>query len=164
MRNIREANARWIRGRARFREWASHAVPSVAVFYPFEILALVVGFIMGVPILLGFARPTSLILLLPVVAYVAYSAMLVIGSLTITIGLRNRHPLVLASGLQLLGGSYIVYGLAVVALGGWAIAWGGFTAFGILGLLCLARSSYYRRLIDIQTGAATLGLPREPPQ
>jgi hypothetical protein len=153
----REVNDRWLRGRARLRENLSRFVPRVAVYFPFEILVAVIGFLMGFPLLTGLARPTSLLLLLPAVAYTAYAVALVLGSLTVALGLRGRqHPLALASGLQLLGGSYIVYGLAVVALSGWIIGWVGFTAFFILGLLCLARSSYFRRLIDIQTGACSL--------
>lgn len=154
----REANARWLKARARFRERAARFVPRVAVYYPFEILVCVVGFLMGLPLILGLARPTSLLLLLPAVVYIAYALMLVVGAATVAGGLRKQeHPLALASGLQLLGGCYGVYALAVVALSGWAVGWVTFTAFTILGLLCFARSSYFRRLVDIQTGAANLG-------
>lgn len=147
---------RWDSRLARLRERVAHVTPRVVVGYPFEVFAASVGLIIGLPLLVGLAAPTSLVVLLPSFIYWVYAVMLVLGAGTTAVGLRTKHPLILAPGLQLLGGSYLVYALATVAVAGWAIAWAAFGCFCALGLVSLVRSSYFRRLIDIQKGASRL--------
>lgn len=141
---------------AGLREKVAHVTPRVLIDFPFEILATSVGLLIGLPLLIGLAAPSSLVLLLPAVVYWIYAVMLVIGAVTTAVGLRTGHMMILAPGLQLLGGSYIVYALATVAVAGWGIAWAAFGCFSVLGLISLLRSSYFRRLIDIQRGATRL--------
>ncbi len=148
--------ARWDSWRARFRERIAHRTPRVIVDYPFEVFATTVGLLIGLPLLIGFAAPTSLVVLLPSAVYWIYAVMLFLGACTTAVGLRTKHSLILAPGLQLLGGSYCVYALATVAVAGWTVAWATFGCFGGLGLVSLIRSSYFRRLIDIQKGATKL--------
>lgn len=157
---IYDVNARWTRVRTKLRARAARHTPRLVTNYPFEVFATLVGLIIGLPLLVGLAAPTSLVVLLPTVAYWIYAAALVLGSATVAIGLKMPHPLVIASGIQLLGGSYAVYGLAVVALAGWAIAWSSFACFIVLGVVCTMRASHFRRLVDIQEGARRLSKGR----
>ena len=143
----------------KFRERLARFIPDVVTNYPFEIFASFVGLVIGLTLLAGLVSPGSLTALLPLFVYWAYAVALVLGSLTVAWGLRKRHPLVLASGLQLLGGSYAVYALAVVAVAGWSTAFAAFAAFLGIALVCLVRSLHFRRLIDIARGATNLGRP-----
>lgn len=140
----------------RFRELAARVTPKTVVEYPFEVFVSALGFIIGIPLLTGLARPESLALLLPHLAYIAYGVALVLGAVTVAVALKRRHAGALASGLQLLGGSFAVYALAVVAVAGWVVGWAAFAAFFCLGLVTLIRTQHFRRLIDIQIGARRL--------
>src|SRR5207244_3581493 len=100
--------------RARVREFVARHIPNALTNYPFEVLSSILGLLVGIPLLLGLAAPTSLVVMLPSIGYWAYAVALVLGGGTTAVGLRTKHPMVLASGLQLLGGSFGVYGLAVV--------------------------------------------------
>ena len=153
---------RWDVWRTRLREVVSHYTPHVLTYYPFEILATIVGLLVGITLLLGLVAPTSLALLLPDVVYWAYAAGVTIGGVTTAVGLYTKNSLVLAPGLQLLGGSYGVYALAVIAVSGFVSGGVAFGAFLILGLLCFVRASHFRRLLDIQRGATNLGRPPVP--
>lgn len=150
------STSRWNGFRRSLREKIAHVTPRTVVTYPFEVLAACVSFIVGVPILAGLARPESLALLLPPVAYVAYGVALVLGAITVAVSLHRRRALGLSSGLQLLGGSFCVYAFAVIAVAGWSAAWAAFAAFLVLGLVSLIRSSHFRRIVDIQDGADRL--------
>lgn len=143
----------WQRLKARWRERLAHVTPDVLTLYPFEVLATTVGLLMGGPVLLGLARPESIVYLLPAAAYYSWSAALVIGAAIVAAGLKKTRPLVLASGLQLLGGNFCVYAVAVVKVAGWEHAWVAFTAFIVLWILSWARSFHWRRIVDIQLGA-----------
>lgn len=145
-----EALRRWNRWRVRQRERIAYVTPSWLTLYPFEVLALAVAFLMGAPVLLGFARPESMVFLLPAVAYYAWSTALVLGAATIVWGLRRLQPPTLASGLQLVGGCFGVYALAVIAKAGAERGWAAAAAFIILFVLCAARSLHFRRTTDIQ--------------
>lgn len=140
----------WARRRAALRKSASRLTPNVVVYYPFEVFAGFVGFVFGFPLLLGIVAPTSLLLLLPAFAYWLYAIALVLGSLIVGIGLRKRNPFALASGLQLLGGCYFVYGIAAAVVMGISVAFAGLSAFVSFGAICLIRATHFRRLIDIQ--------------
>ncbi len=141
---------------ASFRERLSRLIPSALTNYPFEVLAAFIGLCIGLPLLVGLAAPTSLVILLPSIGYWAYTVALVLGGATTAVGLKTKHPLVLASGLQLLGGSFLVYGLATAALSGFATAWLAFGAYAVLGVIALVRSLHFRRLLDIQRGATNM--------
>lgn len=147
---------RWDVWRTRLRETLAHYTPHTLTYYPFEVLASMVGLLVGLPLLLGLAAPTSLVLLLPDAVYWLYAVMVSVGAGTTAVGLHARNSLVLASGLQLLGGSYLVYALATVAISGFSVAWLVFGAFSTLGLLCVVRASHFRRLLDIQKGATNI--------
>lgn len=157
MSRYRSLADRWDARLTRFREIVAHYTPNVLTFYPFEVLATVVGLLVGISLLLGVVAPTSLALLLPDIVYGAYAVGLTLGGLTTAVGLYSKNNLVLAPGLQLLGGSYLVYSLAVLAISGFATGGVAFGAFVLLGLLCLIRASHFRRLLDIQKGAIDLG-------
>lgn len=140
----------------RARAWIARATPKTVVEYPFEVFVSVLGLITGVPLLAGLARPNSLALLLPPYAFLAYAVALVLGAVTVAIALRKRHAGGIAMGLQLLGGSFSVYAIAIVAVAGWVNGWAAFAAFICLGLVTLIRTQHFRRIIDIQIGARRL--------
>lgn len=140
----------------RFRERLSRFIPYALTNYPFEVLAAFVGLFIGLPLLLGLAAPTSLVVLLPNVGYWIYASTIVLGASTIGLGLHFRNSMAVASGLQLLGGSFLIYGLAVVALSGFAVAWLSFGAYTIFGVLSWVRALHFRRLLDIQKGATSI--------
>lgn len=145
----------WRRANRRFRALTARILPEVLTLYTFEFFVSFMGLLIGVPLLLGLTLPLSLIALLPTGVFHVYAAALVLGAATVAAGLKYRRPLALASGLQLLGGSYLVYGIAVLAVSGSV----GFLAFGMyacVGVLCFIRSSHFRRLVDIQLGARRL--------
>ncbi len=156
MSKYHDAAEVWEHKMAYGRELLANLVPKALINYPFEVIASFLGLVIGLPLLIGLAAPTSLVVLLPSFGYWAYASALVIGGATAAVGLRTRHPLVLASGLQLLGGSYIVYGLAVVALSGFTVAWLSFGAYLAFGGLCMIRALHFRRVVDIQRGATAL--------
>ena len=81
----------------RCRERISRLIPKALTNYPFEILACVLALFIGLPLVLGIAAPTSLLALLPVLAYVAYCAALILGGATLAGGLRIRNAFVIAS-------------------------------------------------------------------
>ncbi len=147
---------RWKTLRASLRAKIAHVVPDVVTLYPFEVFVAALGLIVGVGLVLGLAAPTSLVMLLHNVMYWAYAAALLLGGGSVALGLKVRLPLALASGLQLLGGSFIVYAIAVIAVVGLTAGFMGAAAFTVLGLVCLIRASYFRRLVDIQRGARLL--------
>lgn len=138
------------------RERISRLIPKAITNYPFEFLAFLVALFIGFPLVAGIAAPTSLLALLPTVAYWAYCAALLLGGATLAVGLRLRNAFVIASGLQLLGGSFGVYGLAVVAVAGLASGWLAFGAYTLLSLLSFVRALHFRRLVDIQEGATRI--------
>lgn len=149
---------RYRNGRRQLREWAALHTPKVLTNYPFEVLVGVVAVLMGLPFLLGAAAPASLLALVGTVAFHVWAGMLAIGGLTVAVGLRvgdRPSPAVVASGLQLVGGCFGVYSLAVVAVLGFA-GWTGLVAYGLLCLLALIRATHFRRILDIQEGAKTL--------
>lgn len=147
------------RAARRTRDWIAAHTPSVVTNYPFEVFVAFVGFVIGTTLLVGLASPTSLALLLPTGIYLAYATALVLGAITVAIGLRKQHALILSSGLQLLGGSYGVYALAVVAVSG-ATAGVAFILFVGTALVCLIRALHFRRLVDIKKGALNLRRPK----
>lgn len=149
-------NRRWKGFRRAVRAKLARFTPTIVTSYPFEVFVTALGLIIGVPLVLGLAAPTSLVVLLPTFMYWAYAVAVILGACTVGVGLRTKHALVLAAGLQLLGGSFMVYALAVVAVAGWPSGFLAFAAFASLGLVCLIRSAHFRRLIDIQIGARQL--------
>ncbi len=140
----------------RLRERVAGRLPTVLTNYPFEVIVTFIALVIGLPLLCGLVAPTSLVVLLPSIGYWAYAAALVLGGIFTGVGLRLKSSAALSSGLQLLGGSYAVYGLATVALSGFATAWLAFGAFFGLGLVALVRALHFRRLLDIQEGATRL--------
>lgn len=147
----------WHQSRCRFRAHVARRTPDVVTLNPFESLVAFIGLLIGITLLLGIAAPTSLVLLLPKAAYYVYAVALCLGGGTVAYGLRGgMRPLALAAGLQLLGGAFGIYGIATIALAGWATAALALAAYGALGLLCLIRAQHFRRLIDIQRGARRL--------
>ncbi len=156
MTRYRKLADRWDAWRTHLREMQARYTPHILTFYPFEVLATVVGLLVGLTLLLGIVAPASLALVLPSVVYWAYAVGVTIGGVTTAAGLWTKNNLILAPGLQLLGGSYGVYALAVLATSGFATGGVAFGAFILLGLLCLIRATHFRRLIDIQKGATRL--------
>ncbi len=159
MSTYRRLSDRWDAWRVRCRETLAHYTPRALTYYPFEVLAIVVGLLVGLTLLTGVVAPTSLAILLPNVVYWAYAVGVTVGGVTSAIGLWTDNPLILAPGLQLLGGCYWVYALATLAASSFAVAGFAFGAFSVLGLLCIVRASHFRRLLDIQRGATNLGRP-----
>lgn len=133
-------------------------IPGSVTNYPFEVMVGVIALLMGLPFLLGTTAPASLVALVGVVAFRAWAAALTLGGLTVLAGLRlpsRPNPLILAAGLQLAGGSFFVYALAVLIVLGSA-GWTGLVAYGLLCLLSMARATHFRRIVDIQKGATRL--------
>lgn len=153
----RDVSRRWDASRRRLREWASRHTPKILTGYPFEVLAASVAILMGLPFLLGTAAPASLVALVGTIIFHVWAAMLAIGGVTVAVALRvaDRHPAALAAGLQLAGGCFGVYALAVLAVLGLA-GWTGLAAYGLLCLLSFVRATHFRRIGDIQQGASNL--------
>lgn len=147
-----ELNRRWCLWRVRFREQVAHRIPAIFITHPFEIVAAVVAALMSAPALIGLSTSAALIGLVGVVLFYAWAATLAAGAIATSIGLHTLNPTTLASGLQLAGGSFAVYSLAVVAASGWGGVIAG-AAFIMLALVSLIRALHYRRLLDIQAGA-----------
>lgn len=154
----REAARRWDAARRKLREQAAQLTPRVLTCYPFEVLAAVIALLMGLPFLLGTVAPATLVGLVGSIAFNVWAAALTLGGATVAVGLRigdRPSPLVVASGLQLLGGCFGVYAIAVgAALGGAGLT--GLTAFGVLCVLSWVRATHFRRVVDIQKGARHL--------
>lgn len=146
-------------GRERLRAWASRRTPRILTQFPFEVLVAVIAICMGLPFLIGTAAPASLLAIVGTVFFHFWAAALVIGGGTIAIAMRigeRPNPLVLAAGLQLAGGCFAVYCLAIVAVLGLP----GLTAlvaYLALSLLSFVRATHFRRVVDIQEGAGRLG-------
>ena len=102
--------------RVRLRERSDRLTPTVVTNYPFEVIVTFIALLIGLPLILGLVSPTSLVVLLPAFGYWAYAIALMLGGSTLAVGLRSQSPLLLASGLQLCGGSFAVYALAAVIL------------------------------------------------
>ena len=148
--------SRYSEWRAHLRERVARLTPEVVTYYPFEVFSAIVGLVIGLPLLVGLAAPTSLVVLLPNLVYWLYSVAMTLGAATTIAGLRHRSPMLLATGLQLSGGSYFVYGMATVIVAGLGTAWAAFGCFCGFGFVALIRSSHFRRLLDIQRGATRL--------
>jgi hypothetical protein len=129
---------------------------SMAGRHPFEIFTLILGFITGLPRLLGVTpAPNSITAVLPPVLVLAWSFVLVAGCGVALTGVwwRNRAiGLVLEQlGLAFVGVACIVYsGVAIIALGPNAsIPVGIVAAFGVS---CLVRWRQIQRTIDFVYG------------
>jgi hypothetical protein len=129
---------------------------SMAGRHPFEIFTLILGFITGLPRLLGVTpAPNSITAVLPPVLVLAWSFVLVAGCGVALTGVwwRNRAiGLILEQlGLAFVGVACIVYsGVAIIALGPNAsIPVGIVAAFGVS---CLVRWRQIQRTIDFVYG------------
>lgn len=143
---------RWVRCSTRLRKKAARWTPEALTLYPFEVIAGLVALLMGLPFLLGLTPPAALIAIVSHVAFYVWSAGLTLGALTIGVGLKTRHPLALASGLQLVAGGFAVYAMAISVVMGIA-GWTGAVVYLSLTLVSLTRAVHFRRLIDIQDRA-----------
>lgn len=152
---MKDLNRRWKEGRVRLRERIYRHIPSVVFTNGFEIVAVTVAILMSVPALLGLSTSAALIGLVGIVLFYAWAATLAAGAVAIGTGLRNLHPALLASGLQLTGGSFAVYTIALVAASGWGGVIAG-AAFVVLAVVATLRSMHFRRLADIQEGVKNL--------
>lgn len=164
MSAYRKRAASWDARRARVREWAARRTPKVLTNYPFEILAGVIALLMGLPFLLGTVAPASLIGLVGPIGFYAWAAGLTIGGATTLVGLRvgdRPNPMIVAAGLQLAGGAFAVYAIAVVVVLG-LVGWTAVSAYVLLALLSMVRASHFRRIVDIQKGARRLHDNQEP--
>jgi hypothetical protein len=129
---------------------------SMAGRHPFEIFTLILGFITGLPRLLGVTpAPNSITAVLPPVLVLAWSFVLVAGCGVALTGVwwRNRAiGLILEQlGLAFVGVACLVYsGVAIIALGPNAsIPVGIVAAFGVS---CLVRWRQIQRTIDFVYG------------
>jgi hypothetical protein len=129
---------------------------SMAGRHPFEIFTLILGFITGLPRLLGVTpAPNSITAVLPPVLVLAWSFVLVAGCGVALTGVwwRNRAiGLILEQlGLAFVGVACLVYsGVAIIALGPNAsIPIGIVAAFGVS---CLVRWRQIQRTIDFVYG------------
>jgi hypothetical protein len=129
---------------------------SMAGRHPFEIFTLILGFITGLPRLLGVTpAPNSITAVLPPVLVLAWSFVLVAGCGVALAGIwwKDRAiGLVLEQlGLAFVGVACIVYsGVAIIALGPNAsIPVGIVAAFGVS---CLVRWRQIQRTIDFVYG------------
>lgn len=152
---MKELNRRWCGWLFRFRERASKHIPGIVITHPFEIVAATVAILMSVPALVGLSTSAALIALVGTVLFYAWAATLAAGAIALGAGLRSLNPSLLASGLQLVSGSFAVYTLALVAINGFGGVIAG-AAFIILALVALVRALHFRRLVDIQDGAKNL--------
>lgn len=150
MTNSSKLRGRWRSWRRRMRAKVSRFTPQVVTCYPFEIIALLVALLMGLPFLIGVTPPAALIAIVGHVAFYAWSAGLTLGSITIAVGLKTTNPLAIASGLQLIAGCFAVYAIAIIAVIGLA-GWTGTVVYICLALVSLIRGTFFRRLIDIQS-------------
>jgi hypothetical protein len=149
---------RWEAARRRIRECIAHHTPRVLTDFPFEVAAAVIAMCMGFPFLVGAAAPASLLAMVGAIVFHLWAVALAIGGLTVAIGLRigdRPNCYVVAAGLQLLGGAFGVYAFtAAVVLGMPALT--AVVGFGTFSLISWARANHFRRIIDIQRGAARL--------
>lgn len=151
----RDVARRWEHGRRRLRERLSRHLPQVLITHPFEVVALVIAALMGIPVLLGLVESAALVALVGAVPLYAWATTLSIGSIVSAIGIKRSRPAVLASGLSMIGGSFLVYVLALVAVLGLGGALGA-AAYLLLGIISIVRALHYRRILDIQEGATRL--------
>lgn len=150
---VGSARVRWDRMHRQGRKWLSRHTPVRLIEYPFETFSAFASLLIGVPIFLDFANPGSLMRLLPDWALFVYGIALLLGSATLACGLVRRQPLVMASGLQLLGGVWVVYALALTLSTNLQSAWAAFILFLGFGIVSLLRATHFRRVLDIQIGA-----------
>lgn len=152
---MKAAAARWHAFRVRLRERVYRHIPAVVFTNGFEIVAVSVATLMSVPALLGLSTSAALIGLVGIVLFYAWAVTLALGAIALGAGLRSLNPNLLASGLQLTGGSFGVYTIALLAASGWGGVLAG-AAFVVLALVAWLRSVHFRRLADIQVGATRL--------
>lgn len=158
MSKYHDVSQSWDAWRARCRERVSRIVPRSVMEYPFEVMVGIIAVLMGLPFLIGTAAPASLIALVGTVAFYAWAAALTIGGVTVLAGLRlpaRPNPLITAAGLQLAGGAFGVYSIAIVVVlgtSGWAVL----SAYVLLCIVSMIRASHFRRILDIQKGATRL--------
>lgn len=130
----------------RFRHRVVKRLPVALMEYPFESFMALIGLLLGVALGLGAVRPGSLFALLPGWLVGLYAVAAVAGSGTVLAGLapRRKNPVPMAVGLRLVAVLLAVYGVALVAVGGFEN--GGMAATFFLGISALAgfRSMYLR--------------------
>lgn len=138
--------------------WAlARFIPQGFIEYPFEVFLTAASLIIGLPVLLGISEPGSLIAEIPLFAVIAWGVSLILGALTVAVGLIRPHRSdVLSSGLQLLGGAMCVYAVAQLVALPFVVIGASSALFLVAGLLALVRSLYFRRIIDIKKRARRL--------
>ncbi len=155
MQRLKDLNRRWQAGRVRLRERIYRRIPGIVFTNGFEIVAVSVAALMSIPSLVGLSTSAALIGLVGVVLFYGWALTLAFGAIALGAGLRRLNPALLASGLQLTGGSFAVYTIALVASGGWGGVIAG-AAFIVLAVVAALRSLHFRRLFDIHEGAKHL--------
>lgn len=120
-------------------------IPFALLEHPFACLMAVWGVVSGPPILAGYARPSSLVLLLPRPFVVAWTMLFVLASLSIAWGLlRRRYSTTMARGLQLLAVVCLVYAVAILSVAGWRDGIPGGPLLTVIAVLCWTRGWYLR--------------------
>lgn len=114
--------------RARMRRRVLHALPEGFVARPEAAFLAILCLGSGIPTALGFTQSRALYELLPMGVLNAWGVALIVGSLAVLSGIlsiqiRDGYEIIKRTaayrlGLRLLGLSSVVYGLAVVAVGG----------------------------------------------
>jgi hypothetical protein len=120
-------------------------VPFALIEHPFACLMALWGFLSGVPLVLGYAKPTSLTMLLPRGLVFAWAALLLVSAASIAWGLlRHRYSTTMARGLQLLGVICLVYAVCILGAVGWRQGIPAGPLLTAIGVLCYLRGWYLR--------------------
>lgn len=130
---------------ATWRERILYRLPVAAIEYPFEVLMSAMCAIVGAPLTAGVVRSQSMTDLLPDPIPRIWGVMLLLGALTILLGLwRRAYGTLVAAGLRLLACSCAAYGIAVGMVAGVERAAPSLALIAVVALLCLARSYWLR--------------------
>ncbi len=120
-------------------------IPTVVIDYPLEVLLATYGVIAGTTQATGLATSNSLSHLLPGWMMLAYGAALLLGGLTIAVGLvRRQHSVLVAAGLRLLASAMLAYAFAVIATAGWRDGLPGGLALGSIAGWCYLRAFFLK--------------------
>lgn len=135
------------------RRWRATLVrhlPASLVVYPFEIVTALVSALMGIALFAGAFRPESLFAILPAPVLAVYAGTALLGALTTAVGVFGRNDFIASLGLRLMAVVLGVYGIAVVAYGGWASAGFAGVFFMAKALTAFLRGLYLRTEADVR--------------
>jgi hypothetical protein len=123
--------------------WYIRIFPEWMVENPWEAFIGLLGSVSAIPLMLGH-RPVSIERLLPQTLQIAWACMLFLGCVLVLLGLGTRKVLIERLGLQIFGPSTIVYGTAILVVGGWA-GLGAFFPYCLFSIVSYLQAYKLRR-------------------